>query len=194
MFAPVRTVAPTLTPVTLAEAKAHLRAEYGEEDALITGLIGAAVSYLDGWSGMLGRALVTQTWRQDFAGFSDKMRLPMFPVASVSEVTYVDAAGASQTLAGTEWQLLADERGAYVCLRTGRNWPATGEGAVLVSITYVCGHSVADVPMAIKQAILLMVGDWHRNRETVAVGATTGSIPLSATVDALLAPYRRGQI
>ena len=42
-------------------------------------------------------------------------------------------------------------------------------------------------------AILLMVGDLYRNRETTGQGASPlGSIPMSTTVEALLAPYRRG--
>lgn len=62
MNAPIRTVPPAETPVTLAEAKAHLRVDFDEDDALIGAILNAATEYLDGWDGILSRCLVTQTW------------------------------------------------------------------------------------------------------------------------------------
>ena len=57
MLSPVRTVAPTSTPVSLDEAKIHCRVDHTDEDDLITGLIAAATENLDGCGGILGRAL-----------------------------------------------------------------------------------------------------------------------------------------
>jgi uncharacterized phiE125 gp8 family phage protein len=66
---PIRTVAPASTPVSLSEAKAHLRVTSSAEDAVIQMYLDAAVSYLDGWAGVLGRCMVTQTWAQTFSDF-----------------------------------------------------------------------------------------------------------------------------
>lgn len=189
MHAPVRTAAPAATPVSVAEAKAHLRVENSDEDTLIAGLVNAATSHLDGWSGVLGRALVTQTWRQDFDAFSRKMRLPLFPVASVTSVTYRDANGATQTVAAENYSLLADERGAFVGLVWDFDPPILYDDGPAVSVTYVAGTAAADVPAAIKHAILLMVGHWFANREAVVTGTIAVNLPM--TVDALLAPLRR---
>ncbi len=191
MFAPVRTVGPAEPLLSLVEAKAHLRVDHSEEDTLITSLVAAAEAYLDGWTGVLGRALVTQTWRQDFEAFEDALRLPLWPVASVSSVTYKDEAGTAQTVSASNYQLLADGLGAYVAIKPGLSWPSPGDHLAPVSVTYVAGQAVADVPAAIKHAALLMIGDLYRNRETAAIGAQASEIPMSATVNALLAPYRR---
>jgi uncharacterized phiE125 gp8 family phage protein len=190
MLTPIRTVAPADLPVTLAEAKAHCRVDHAEDDILITALIGAAVSYLDGYTGILGRCLVTQTWRADYAGFDD-LRLPLWPVASVTSVTYRDAAGTVQTVSAANYQLVRDASGAVILPSPGFTWPVTDETATPVSVTAVYGSAAADVPQAIKHAMLLMIGDWHASRETMASGMQSNMVPMAASVHALLDPYRR---
>jgi uncharacterized phiE125 gp8 family phage protein len=72
---PVLVTPPVAAPVSLAEAKAHLRVDFDDEDALISGLIDAATQHLDGWSGVLGRALMPQTW---------EMSLDRFPAGAIN--------------------------------------------------------------------------------------------------------------
>ena len=183
-FAPVRTEAPTGDVVTLAEAKAHVRYDDSDQDAYITALVAAAVGYLDGWTGVLGRALLTQEWRQDFRGFSERLRLPMIATSVVSVTNGGD------TVADTVYVLRRDHLGSYVTLKTDQSWPSVATGDAPVSVTFECGYgAAADVPAPIKQWILLTVGDWFRNRETGAVGAKAGEIPMSAGARALLAAY-----
>lgn len=190
MFAPRLETPPASLPVTLAEAKAHLRVSHGEDDLLITGLIAAAVSHLDGWTGVLGRALVTQTWVQAFPAFAPRLDLPVGPVASVSSLQYVNEAGALQTVPASLYDLLEDARGAYLLLKSGEIWPASNPRAAQpVIATYIAGQSAADVPPAIRVAILLMVGDLYANRESTAGAAV--AVPMSTTVHALIAPWRR---
>lgn len=186
MLAPVRTSAPASTPVSLAEAKASLRVDFSDDDDLITSLIAAAVGHFDGWSGTLGRALVTQSWRQDFGGFG-VMRLPVGPVASIDEIEYFDSENEVQTVDGAVYTLRTDALGSYVDLKPGQAWPATYARPDAVSVTYVAGTAAAEVPAAIKTAILLMVGHLYANRE--AVGEAKVELPLG--VHALVAPYRR---
>jgi uncharacterized phiE125 gp8 family phage protein len=186
-YKPVRTVAPTEAPVTLASAKAHLRVDHSDEDTLIQALIDAAVAHLDGWSGVLGRALVTQTWRQTYDAFEDRLRLPM-PAASVTSLTYVDADGLTVTLAVEAYVLLTDALGSFVEPAHGLTWPGTRDQSGAVAVTFTCGEPGSSVPAPIKAAILLMVGDLYANREAVVTGTIVTSNP---TVDALIAPYRR---
>lgn len=196
MLAPVRTDPPSAAPVTLAELKAHLRVierdgngnvlPY-EDDTLIEAYIKAAVDHLDGWAGILGRALVTQTWRQDFAGFGC-LRLALGPVASVTSVTYFDAANETQTLPSATYVRLTDARGTYLGLAPNASWPRTFARQDAVSVNYVAGQAAADVPAAIKTAIMLLVGNWYANREA-ATETAMSVLPLG--VQALLAPYRR---
>jgi uncharacterized phiE125 gp8 family phage protein len=190
MLAPVRTVAPETDPVTWPEADVHLRLDGDTtEQAFVESLIAAAAAHLDGWSGVLGRALVTQSWRQDFAGFGC-LRLPLAPVSSITSVTYYDGDNAQQTLATSVYQLLTDARGPLVDLKPDQDWPATYTRPEAVSVTYVAGYgAAADVPAAIRAAILLLVGHWYENREASVVGVSVAELPLA--VDRLLNPYRR---
>ena len=187
MLAPVRTVAPASEPVELEEAKLHCRVDHDEDDTLIASLISAATAHLDGWTGILGRCLITQTWRQDFGCFAGKLRLRLHPVAAITGVTYYDADNAQQTLATSVYELLTDEAGDYVALKADQDWPGTYSRAAAVSVTFVAGE--ATVPAAIKAAALLLIGHWYANREAVNVGNVTSELPMA--VDALLRPYRR---
>ena len=189
MPAPVRTLAPANMPVSLAEAKAHLRVDHDDQDDLITAQIKAATVWLDGYAGILGRALITQTWRQDFAGFADRLPLPVSPVISVVGVSYFDAGNVQQTLDAGVYDLLADARGAYITLRPGQSWPATFRRADAVSVTFTAGYgAAADVPEPIRQAILLIV-------QRLFDGADTAiDIAIERTVHSLIAPYRRSPL
>lgn len=191
MYRPVLVTPPAETPVSPTEAKAHLRVETTADDTLIAGLIAAATAHLDGWSGILGRCLVEQTWRQDYDDFRSCLRLPLFPVLSITSVKYVDTDGVEQTVDSANYVLLNDERGAYVEFADGYSFPALNVGSAAVRITYVAGYGAASaVPQAIKQAMLLLIGHWYENREAVIVGTSQPS-PLPLAVDALITPFRR---
>ncbi len=187
---PVRTIAPAEVLIDLQEAIRFCRAP--ENDApttmTISSFVQAATDHIDGYSGILGRALVTQTWRQDFGWFCSKNRLPLEPVQSIIGVTYYDGSNVQQTLATSVYQMLTDARGTYVTLKPDQSWPSTYSRPDAISITAVYGYGAASaVPQAIKQAALMLVSHWNENRE--AVGGSMSVVPFA--VDALLSPYRR---
>jgi uncharacterized phiE125 gp8 family phage protein len=192
MQKPTRTAAPGETPVTLAEARDHLNMTSTSKDALISIYIEAATAHLDGWSGILGRCMVTQTWRLDLDCFpACDIRLPFPDVQSVT-VAYTDEAGATQTLASSNYHLVQDERGSALMLADGAAWPGTDVIPNAVRVTMVCGYgAAAAVPAALKAAVLLHVGHLFANREAVGDGGLA-ALPLAH--DALIAPYRRRAI
>jgi uncharacterized phiE125 gp8 family phage protein len=192
MLAPVRTVAPSGEVVTWEEADQQLRLDASEDDRVfVESLIAAATELLDGRSGTLGKALLTQTWRQDFAKFAGCLRLPLEPVASVASVTYYDGDNVSQTLSADVWRLLVDAGGPYLARKPDQVWPATYAREDAVSVTFVAGYgAAADVPRPIRQAILLYVGAWYENREETVIGVSVSALPRNVGAEALLAPYR----
>jgi len=105
-------------------------------------------------------------------------------------VVYRDLDDDAQTLDPGAYILLPSAGCDGVVRATDAAWPATATRPDAVTVTFSAGYATAaDVPAAIKQAMLLMVGFWYETREDATIGAAVHAIPLSA--DRLLAPYRR---
>ncbi len=159
MLSPVRTVEPAETPVDLDWIKAQLRVDHTDDDEVLEQLIQAATDHLDGWSGILGRALVTQTWRIDLSSLPPcgYVRLPLLPVQSVT-FTYWDASNVTQTFDATNYELFNDARGSILTLASGASWPTIYRRRDAASLTFVAGYGEAEnVPSPIKSAIKLHV-------------------------------------
>lgn len=213
MLRPVLVTPPAILPVSLAEAKTHLRIEPEAvlEDDLITGLTTAATDHLDGWSGILGRCLVEQEWRQDFDAFARCLPLPLGPVISISSVTWRNAAGQMSTVPTSAYALRTDAGGRSLArFDASYSFPVGLHESGAVSVMFKAGYATipakpeepgppvvpavpaqSTVPAAIKTAILLLVGAWYENREETAIGVSVAGLPNSVAVNALLAPYRR---
>lgn len=196
---PVRLItAPALEPVTVAEAKSHLRLESTLDDADVARLIRAAREYVEL---VCWRGLLTQTWELSLDGFYGEdtlelgsrntgrirrlsyIELPMGELQSVSSVKYLDMNGALQTLAGSEYDVDLVNVPGRLRLAYGKSWPATREAWNAVRITYVVGWSAAGgVPEAIKQAMKLCISQMYETR----LPSPTGT----STTDALLEMYR----
>lgn len=180
MLAPVLITPPGDLPVSLDLAKMHLRIDHDDDDVLISSLINTAVDHLDGWTGVLGRCLVEQAWRQDFDALARCLPLPLGPVIEIVSVDYVDANGSEQTMDPGDYLLRTDAGGRSVIEL--KLWPSSRSA----SVTYKAGFST--VPAAITTAILMLVAHWYANREATVPG-DIAIMPMA--VDSLLAPYRR---
>lgn len=175
---------PVTEPVSLEEAKAHLRVDGADDDALLGRLITAARRAAEQ---LTGRAFITQTWDLylDVAP-SFALKLPRPPLQSAIVTTYGDD---DQAVVFDASSYLVDT----VCdpgrLVPKTNWPTGLRVANGFQVRFVAGYgAAADVPDDIKQGILLLVGHLYENREAVVVGTISGELPLG--VKELLQPYR----
>lgn len=178
-------VAPTETPVTLDEAKAHLRETDVEQDAQIEAFLKGAVSMLDGRDGILGRALCTQTWDLllDCFPATSAIGIPLPPLQSVTSVTYVDPDGATQTMPSGDYIVDTASDPGVLALAFGKSWPSVRLQRNAITIRFVAGYgAAAAVPPAIKDAIKLLIGERHKDRE--------GGAPFNAAADNLLFPFK----
>ena len=188
MAAIVLSVEPSEEPVSIEEAKAHLRVDIEDDDNLILNLITAARKKTET---ILKRSLITQTliYYPDEWPDGDYIELPLPPLQSVTSVIYTDYAGTATTLTqNTDYVADIKKDPGRVVLDYGMTWPTTTLDVTSpIAITYQAGYgTVEDVPMPIRQAILILVSDFYENRESYIVGQTPAHIK---TVEALLGPY-----
>lgn len=183
---PKRTTPPAVEPVTLPRAKLNLRVDHGDEDDLITDLIIAARLECEY---RVQRTLVNTGWTWALDAFPPAggiLVLPMPPLVSLSAITYVDPAGATQTLAAELLHFDVLGQPGRVAPASG-SWPATADRINAVTITYTAGYgpAAADVPRPLVQWMLLAIGDMYANRERSAERA---KVPHSFAED-MLHPY-----
>lgn len=187
---------PSVEPVTLAEAKAHLRQDVADEDALITTLIAAARQWAENFT---HRAFITQTWDlklDDFPDLECAIELPLAPVSAITSITYVDQNNVTQTWSSTLY--LTDLPSGPTAQR-GRISPAYAQyypvpltvlNAVTVRFVAGYGASPASVPEAIRAAIKLLIGHWFERRTPVQVGPGLVVAEIPMGVESLLWPYK----
>lgn len=209
---------PALEPLTLEEAKKHLRVTASDDDDHIGDCITAARQYAENF---LNRSLITQTLRMRADSFPDlpnntlKFFVPTYsvesylaraislmsgpfylqrpPVQAISGITYVDANGNLQTLAPAAYLVDTDAEPARISPAYSTPWPVTRAQQGAVNITYTAGYGdqPAQVPIAIKQAIKILVSHFYENREPAAPGIVT---PVMISAEALMWMYRVPEI
>lgn len=196
---------PTTYPVTLEEAKSHLRVDHAFEDSYIQKLIAVATAHFDGWDNILGRALSPQTWMLTYDTFpSGAVDLILKPVISVDEVEYDDVDGNPQVVSPVDYYV--DTVNGWLVLNSDASWPSTLDAVNATRITFTAGYAdipgpsetsdpVSGVPIQIQQAILLMVGYFFKNREATPetyVKPISGAaiLPVFAA-ESLIVPFKR---
>ncbi len=183
---------PVIEPVSIAEAKSHLRLDGSADDILVASLILTSRLHIEA---ALGLALVTQGWKLvlDRWPKSDCLALPLRPVQSITSVAVLTADGSPDVLAPSSFVL--DGGGAPPRLvRTGAAWPTVGRAAAGIEIDFVAGFgaAAADVPAPIRQALLLLIAHWYEHRDPIEIGSAESAVPRA--VSELLLPYRTARL
>lgn len=182
------TSGPAAEPVTVSEAKAHLRLDGAAEDILIASLIVTSRLHVEA---ALGLALITQGWRLTLDRWPEggEIRFPLRPIQSITSVTVRDEDGTPGVVPGEDYLLDGQALRPRLIARDGK-WPPPGQRANGVEIAFAAGigDDAEDVPQPIRHAILLLVAHWYEHRDPLEVGAAGAAIP--ALVSDLLRPYR----
>lgn len=183
----VVTVAPAAEPLTTADAKAQVRVDHTDDDALIASLSAAARAHVEART---GTRLYTQTVSFKTDDWADLAHLPICPVQSISSISYTDTAGDVISLSTDIYETRLDLLEPSIVLKYAQTWPTIREGS-LITVTAVVGYGAAGAqPPEVMQAIRLLVGDWYDHRATVS-DAPKVAVPMAAAVDALLANHSR---
>lgn len=186
---------PAAEPVTLAQAKAYLRAGYDAEDELILQLVRAARERVEAET---GRALIARTYREVLDDWAvpgrfappGQLRLPMPPLISVGEIVFLDEADAETEWPADQYFVDTDADPGRIAVRGRSTFPRPPRAVAGISITFDAGYGAdpEDVPSALRDAVLRLTAEGYARREAI------GSSPLPLSVQALLAPWRRVRI
>ncbi len=190
-----RQTAPTVEPVTLAEAKAHLRVDTATDDSYIATLITAAREWVEEY---LDRALVHQQYVMRLDSFPYEFELPRPPMATSGTatavvVTYTLGDDSTATLSSTQYRVDRNATPGVVRQLRAGTWPGNLDDQNAVTVTWWAGYGASgtSVPAAIRHAILMLVGHWYDgSRSGVVMGSISKEVEFG--VKSLLDSQRWG--
>lgn len=184
--------APVVEPISLQQAKTHLRVDGTESNTEISAMIVAARQWIEKTYQM---SLVQRTYRADVEGFSDVYHLPRGPLLSLTSVYYYTD-DSPQVLTLLSGYYTANPGKGQIYLDASQNTiPNVAPRHDAVQITWVAGYDgntdspvdyAANVPHAIQMAMLLLVGELYEHR-TINAELTLSK---TNTLEMLLSPYR----
>lgn len=186
--------APEDEPLSLAEVKEHLRIDGEDQDATVGNMVTAAREYCEE---LLCRQLMPATLKLTLDSFPSEIIIPRPPLITLTAseahptlgITYVDTAGATQTLSTSAYQVDALSQPGRIVQAYGQTWPSMREQINAVTIIYRAGYADTDsVPKRIKQAILMLTAHWYESREATLIGSISKELEFS--VNSLLAMDR----
>lgn len=149
------------------EMKDHLRlgsgfADDGLQDALIETYLRAAMAAVEGRIGKMlfeRRFLwVLDSWRDD------EQALPVAPVSGIVSVTLVDGAEAETVVPAATYRLIPDLHRPRLVGKGGTLPTIPCEGLVKVVFDAGFGPAWTDIPVDLRQAVLLLAGEYYEHR------------------------------
>ena len=155
---------PTAYPVTIVQAKQHLRIDHNDDDLALDMMISAAIERFEQST---GRVLMSQTW--DYVGDAipddGTIRLFKCPADTLTSIT-VDINGTDTDVAPTDVYFDNVSMPARIVHKT--TWPAIVNRPGSVRVRFTAGSASAElVPKAIRVALLMMVAHMYEHRHEV---------------------------
>lgn len=178
--------APTTEPISLTEAKLHLKVDNSDDDTLISSLIKAARQSAENFT---NRALSSQVLELILDDFPEKeIVLPRPPVETLTSIKYTNCEGVESTLDSHDYISFIEAEPAVIVPAYGKSFPYfTPYPKGAVKIRYTAGYKTSGtearliIPEAIKQALLLIIGSYYENREDLlSKGHILKSLPFGA--------------
>lgn len=183
-------------PLTLVQAKRHLRVDHSHEDDDISDAIVAARKTAEH---ITGRSLTTQTWERVLDAFpASEIELGVPPgnaqhaVLSIVSVTYTDTAGTDVVMDSDDYSLDSTTTPGYLLpSATLSTWPSTYDTVNAVRVRFTTGYSTdQDKGRALLRSWMRMeVGNLYKFREGIVAGVPVAELP-SKYHERLLDPYR----
>jgi len=167
--------------ITLEEAKAYLRVDSEDENALISAMIDAAEKHVELTT---GRVLLTATFELVYDEVSGSIEIPKSPLQEVTKIEVVSEAGVKTEVAPSVYDVDTSGTLGRVQLKAGCVWPGhRGFASFIITVKAGYGDAAA-VPSALKQAALAALAVIFESRGGVDRGK------IDSAVAALCGPYK----
>jgi uncharacterized phiE125 gp8 family phage protein len=184
---------PALEPVSLADAKVHLRVTHSADDPYISSLIVVARRSLEA---LTQRALINRT----YYGFADSfpaqrcIEMPFAPLVSVTAVSYIAQNSVSAvytTFSSAYYEVDTTSEPGRIIRHYNTSWPAVWYEGNGVRVEFVAGHGATaeNVPADIAQALLMLVGHWYTVRQPLLTSAA-GTMEVPKGIEYLALPHK----
>lgn len=188
---------PAVEPVTVQEAKSHLRIDGAADDTMLAHYITAARTFLER---RLSRSFIDTKWtlrRDTFPAYAQELPRPPFSPTTgkqAVEIVYVKDDSDGTVVSMTEEDHFTVDRFStppMVFPAGDELWPTTAavENAVAISWWSGYGATGAAVPPPLRHAVLMLAGAWFMQREAIS---TDGPQPVPYGVEALIDVYKWG--
>ena len=163
-----RAAQPVVEPVSLADAKTHLRVDTESDDDHILALISAAREWCENYT---QRTFIHTQWTMTFDTFPWEIELPRPPVAVASgntatTITYAMETGGTATLATSQYRVDRTAEPGVIRTVYAGTWPSHLLDRNSISVTWWGGYGEdgGKVPKVVRSAILMLVAYWYERR------------------------------
>ena len=164
---------------TTSEAKDFLKVDTTADDTLIDNLIKAATQSCQIYT---NRYFMTTLVTQYSDNWMEFYRLYKSPVVGITHVKYYDTNDTLQTLNASNYILDGVSEPARIGISVTGTLPDLSDRINAVQVKYNVGYGDTSnqVPEGIRQAVLITIGNWYENRQSVISGRTATELPLSS--------------
>ncbi|MFL0802583.1 MAG: phage head-tail connector protein [Agarilytica sp.] len=142
--------------IDLKTVRQHLVVDDNLDDRILEGYRDAALECVEE---DVGRVIKQRSFTDEFDSFA--LICLNTPVATVSEIRYIDQLGATQVLSASVYTVITGLNGS-VEIQMDQSWPS----AQKVMVDYSAGYTVASLPRKLWLAILKKTLDFYENRES----------------------------
>lgn len=151
-----------VSPLSLADAKKHLRVDHTDDDGSIGQMIDAAFEMIERRTGRAFRDLTGQLKLQGFPEGGDPIYVPRPSLKTVTSITYKDSNNSTQTLSGSAYQVLTAAVPGQIVPVYGTSWPTALDHPESVVVTFTAGTTIC--PATIVQAAKLFLDlEYHEH-------------------------------
>lgn len=179
---------PTTEPLALSDLKNHLRVDSNDDDEYVQDLMQTARIMVEQYT---NRALLTQTYDFYYDCFpaGDIIEIPIAPLQSVTHLKYINNSETLTTYSTDYYTVDTTGQCGRIIHDYDTAWPDVYGGRNQVQVRAVVGYTTSkNVPLPLRQAMMLIAGHLYENRENSLVNATAMKLPQGA--EHLMRNYR----